>query len=1352
MARLRVRALVASAAAVLLVTIVPLAAQEVGAVAPTSAPTGLSPNGDSVGGNPPLSWNRLPDAIRYRVQGSTDPGFGTTLFSDTTTNSNYTPINELPTGTVYWRVAGLDDGNNAGPFATATFTKGLAGPTPQAPANNATLTFPTDPPSFSWTPTAGSKSYVLEVDDAADFNGAKSYTTFNTSLTVTEAQPSGQAYYWRVRGASTTSGGGVVTDWSPTRTYNVTWPSTPTLTTPGDAAGVTDIDLSWNAVPGAAVYNVQIDLDSEFTQPLTVTANNVRGTRYTFPSTLDNQTYYWRVQAVDAKGNLGNWSAARTFTKQWLSKPTLVSPALDASTSGNLMFQWTSIDHASSYELQVSNDQFFTVFDTCTTTQTRIYQGLSCSAPKAGTSGYYWRVRGIDGPEGVTSLWSTTRHQAGHTALPVLGGTFNASTPVNRVLPANCASDACAVRAIPTFTWDPTPGATQYRLYIATDVNFTTILRTYSMGNQTAYTPPEELPDNNAGQAYYWHVRACGGSPLTCGLDPNGASPAAPSSTFKKVSAKVVPTSPASGLAVNVANAPTFRWQDYLETTSGLPDNPAPGTTDLEAKTYQIQVSTVNTFAQILDDKTVDQTFYTPADRTYPEGPLYWRVRAIDGSPNSNFLAWSDTQVFTKKSPAPALVSPLNGSTVSGAPSFAWSPLGFAATYEYEVYKNGDTLFSPSNRVAGVTTQHVRHTPTNVLPPGDYTWRVRARDADSKVGAWSSDGGSVPVFTVQATTVQLTSPANAATVGDDLVLAWNPVQGASSYRVQRASTSTFASPANQTVTVMSSYAPIEVVAAGTWYWRVQALDASSNQIGISAARTFTKAGVPTAPTGVSATAGNTTATVSWTAPTSNGGAAITGYVVTPYIGSTAQAPKVTSTTATSVQVTGLTNGTAYTFRVAAKNSAGVGVQSNASSAVTPLGTIPSAQGAAYVAISPCRVMDTRFGPGAFAADQQRSIQVAGGGGNFAAQGGKAGGCDIPADAVAVEASVTAVDPASTGFFRAWPAGQAAPNATFVNFTKGKSTTNTGSLTLAANQIQGLTMRSFGAKAHYVIDVQGYFSYPPVDNGTVFVPITPCRVVDTRFGGGALITGEQRDVRVGGTGTEFGAQGAQNNGCGIPDNAQAVEASVTALSHTGGGYFRAWPAGTAAPNATFINYAANQDTTNTGALTLSTTATKDLTIRNFGNRSHYVIDVQGYYALAGTVAGGTLYVPITPCRIVDTRAGGGAMAADATRTFKVVGTGLSAQGGTASGCGIPSGTKAIEGSVSAVSPAGGGYFRIWPSTASRPNATFLNFSKGQGTTNTGAIALAAGYPELSAANYTNSSNFVIDVQGYFKPAA
>jgi len=100
---------------------------------------------------------------------------------------------------------------------------------------------------------------------------------------------------------------------------------------------------------------------------------------------------------------------------------------------------------------------------------------------------------------------------------------------------------------------------------------------------------------------------------------------------------------------------------------------------------------------------------------------------------------------------------------------------------------------------------------------------------------------------------------------------------------------------------------------------------------------------PGAPSGVAATAGNASATVRWTPPADNGGSAITGYTVNAYVGANTTVFKrqTAAAGATSLVVTGLTNGTAYTFTVAATNAAGTGALSARSVAVTP-GTVPGA--------------------------------------------------------------------------------------------------------------------------------------------------------------------------------------------------------------------------------------------------------------------------------------------------------------------------------------------------------------------------------------------------------------------------
>jgi titin len=113
---------------------------------------------------------------------------------------------------------------------------------------------------------------------------------------------------------------------------------------------------------------------------------------------------------------------------------------------------------------------------------------------------------------------------------------------------------------------------------------------------------------------------------------------------------------------------------------------------------------------------------------------------------------------------------------------------------------------------------------------------------------------------------------------------------------------------------------------------------ASNAVGTGPAsvssNSVTPAAIPDAPTSVSATAGNARATVNFSPPASSGGSNITSYTVTSSPGGITQ-----EGSGNQITITGLTNGTAYTFAVTAKNSAGTGPASAPSNSVTPM-TVP----------------------------------------------------------------------------------------------------------------------------------------------------------------------------------------------------------------------------------------------------------------------------------------------------------------------------------------------------------------------------------------------------------------------------
>jgi len=139
-------------------------------------------------------------------------------------------------------------------------------------------------------------------------------------------------------------------------------------------------------------------------------------------------------------------------------------------------------------------------------------------------------------------------------------------------------------------------------------------------------------------------------------------------------------------------------------------------------------------------------------------------------------------------------------------------------------------------------------------------------------------------------------------------------------------------PGGKTATGSSSPIIVTGLSNGTVYnFTVTASNIVGSSLPSAPSNSVTPAStVPNAPTGVVAVSGNGQASVSFTAPAANGGSAITGYTVTSSPGN------ITATgTASPIIVTGLTNGTAYTFTVSASNATGTSSTSAPSNSVTP---------------------------------------------------------------------------------------------------------------------------------------------------------------------------------------------------------------------------------------------------------------------------------------------------------------------------------------------------------------------------------------------------------------------------------
>jgi hypothetical protein len=218
------------------------------------------------------------------------------------------------------------------------------------------------------------------------------------------------------------------------------------------------------------------------------------------------------------------------------------------------------------------------------------------------------------------------------------------------------------------------------------------------------------------------------------------------------------------------------------------------------------------------------------------------------------------------------------------------------------------------------------------------TYYVRAYAANSAGTSYGNEisftttASTVPVLTTTAasaiTQTTATSGGNITSDGGASVTArgvcWSTTTGPTT------TLSTKTTDDTGTGTFTSSITGL--IAGTVYYVRAYATNSAGTAYGNEINYT-TLATVPGAPTIGTATAGNSQSTVTFTAPVSNGGSAITGYTVTSSPGS------ISGTgSASPITVTGLSNGTAYTFTVTATNAIGTSVASSASNSVTPTGS------------------------------------------------------------------------------------------------------------------------------------------------------------------------------------------------------------------------------------------------------------------------------------------------------------------------------------------------------------------------------------------------------------------------------
>lgn len=286
-------------------------------------------------------------------------------------------------------------------------------------------------------------------------------------------------------------------------------------------------------------------------------------------------------------------------------------------------------------------------------------------------------------------------------------------------------------------------------------------------------------------------------------------------------------------------------------------------------------------------------------------------------------------------------VPPPPGGTLPGAPgNLAAAPANARVTLEwaaasgatsYNIYRGLSSNGQSTAPIAmGLTS--LRYIDTAVTNGVEYFYKVSGVN-NAGIGARSNEAKGKPQVAPPSAPGNLTAtPGNA-----QVSLSWSAVQGATSYLLYRGTTSGGqASTPVRTINNGTSVVDTGLTNGTKYYYKV----AAANPGGIgpkSNEAASTPNVVPGAPTGLAAEPGDAKIALKWNAV--NGATSYNVYRGTTAAGQAAS-PIATNITTTAFLNTGLTNGTAYFFKVAAVNSAGVGGMSNETSA-TP-GALPSA--------------------------------------------------------------------------------------------------------------------------------------------------------------------------------------------------------------------------------------------------------------------------------------------------------------------------------------------------------------------------------------------------------------------------
>ena len=240
---------------------------------------------------------------------------------------------------------------------------------------------------------------------------------------------------------------------------------------------------------------------------------------------------------------------------------------------------------------------------------------------------------------------------------------------------------------------------------------------------------------------------------------------------------------------------------------------------------------------------------------------------------------------------------------------------------------------------------------------------------------------------------------------------------------------------------------------------------------------------------------------------------------------------------------------------------------------------------------------------------------------------------------------------------------------------------------------------------------------PPPAASAFVPVAPCRLVDSRASQGYEAIDVDR-IRVPITGR-----------CDVPDEAVAVAVNVTVVGAEAPGFVTAWPAGGGLPEASTVNFGTGDVRANGVLVALGVNGSLDV---RSSVPTQLLVDVTGWFSPTSWTQSGR-FVPTAPRRIFDSRSTGAPLPAGGTTRVPLP-------------AGVPTDALALAVNITTTGPNAPGYVTVHPAGSRRPEASVLNTERWDQTR--AAATIAPVGPEGLDLYVSGGGHVIVDVTGWF----